>query len=108
MFGLGLYIYRGEDFPESESNVTISENNDKIAKAKEEAKQTISPQEIDELTNFLRENDVRASVVYSLYKVKRMADLTTAKYNNIHDHIEDIKAKQAEMKAEREKEQATG
>jgi hypothetical protein len=35
-----------------------------------------------------------------------MADLTTAKYNNIHDHIEDIKAKQAEMKAEREKEQA--
>lgn len=106
MFGLGLYIYRGEDFPQAETNVAVSENNDKVAKAKEEAKQTISPQEIDELTNFLRENDVRASVVYSLYKVKRMADLTTAKYNNIHDHIEDIKAKQAEMKAEREKEQA--
>jgi hypothetical protein len=104
MFGLGLYIYRGEDFPQSESNVTISENNDKVAKAKEEAKQTISPQEIDELTNFLREHDVRASVVYKLYKVKKMADLTTAKYNNIHDHIDDIKAKQEEMKAEIAKE----
>lgn len=104
MFGLGLYIYRGEDFPQSESNVTISENNDKVAKKKEEAKQTITDAHRSELESFLREHDVRISVIYKLYKVKKMDDLTISAYKNIHDHIEDIKAKQEEMKQEREAE----
>lgn len=104
MFGLGLYIYRGEDFPQSESNVTISENNDKVAKKKEEAKQTITDAHRSELESFLREHDVRISVIYKLYKVKKMDDLTISAYKNIHDHIDDIKAEQEKMKQEREAE----
>ena len=98
MFGLGLYIYRGEDFPQSEEKVEASKASDTAAQKKIDKETPINDKQKEELNALFKEHDIRVSVVYSLYKVKKMEDITVFLYNNIKDHIEDIKAKQEEMK----------
>ena len=67
MFGLGLYIYAGEDLPEVET-----------VKPK-----TITSEESDYLYDKLADADVNIEALCKQYRVKRLQDLTPEAYINI-------------------------
>ena len=93
MFGLGLYIYAGEDLPEveAEEQKTAQE----VAKKKLEK---IDAVQIEELKKTLTENCIDEEFVLSLYKLKDLSEVTNQKLDNINSHLEDIKKKQEEKK----------
>ena len=93
MFGLGLYIYAGEDLPEveAEEHKTAQE----VAKKKLEK---IDAVQIEELKKTLTENGIDEEFVLSLYKLKDLSEVTNQKLDNINSHLEDIKKKQEEKK----------
>ena len=93
MFGLGLYIYAGEDLPEveAEEQKTAQE----VAKKKLEK---IDAVQIEELKKTLTENCIDEEFVLSLYKLKDLSEVTNQKLDNINSHLEDIKEKQEEKK----------
>ena len=93
MFGLGLYIYAGEDLPEveAEEQKTAQE----VAKKKLEK---IDAVQIEELKKTLTENGIDEEFVLSLYKLKDLSEVTNQKLDNINSHLEDIKKKQEEKK----------
>ena len=88
MFGLGLYIYAGEDLPEVEAEEQKT--------AQEVAK--IDAVQIEELKKTLTENGIDEEFVLSLYKLKDLSEVTNQKLDNINSHLEDIKKKQEEKK----------
>lgn len=93
MFGLGLYIYAGEDLPE----VEVEEQ--KTAKEASKKKlERIDEVQLDGLKAILAENGIDEKTVLNLYKLKSLADVTNQKYENIQSHLEDIKKKQEENK----------
>lgn len=90
MFGLGLYIYAGEDIPTQEKEE---------AEAKIEADlQAKWIERIDSIKKLLNDNEIEFDFVCSLYKVKTIDDLDEKKCTNIEKHIEDLKKKQEESK----------
>ena len=93
MFGLGLYIYAGEDLPEveAEEQKTAQE----VAKKKLEK---IDAVQIEELKKTLTENCIDEEFVLSIYKLKDLSEVTNQKLDNINSHLEDIKKKQEEKK----------
>lgn len=93
MFGLGLYIYSGEDLPEveAEEQKTAQE----VAKKKLEK---IDSGQIEKLKKTLSENDIDEVFLLSLYKLKDLSEVTNQKLDNINSHLEDIKKKQEEKK----------
>ena len=93
MFGLGLYIYAGEDLPEVEAEEQKTEQ--EVAK-KKLAK--IDAGQIEELKKTLSENGIDEAFVLSLYKLKDLSDVTNQKLENINSHLADIKKKQEEKK----------
>lgn len=76
MFGLGLYIYAGEDLPEEEAT-----------QAQEDIKKTenskISEVKVQALLTRCQNEDVDPHKILSLYKVNSFADLTEKKFANI-------------------------
>lgn len=90
MFGLGLYIYAGEDLPESEK-----ENNAIEEKAKAEADRL---QKINDAIELLSNNGINIDFVLKLYKVSDIKSLTVTKAENIIKNIDNIKKKQEEQK----------
>ena len=93
MFGLGLYIYAGEDLPETEAEEQKTAQ--EVAKKKLEK---IDAGQIDELKKTLSENGIDEAFVFSLYKLKDLSDVTNQKLENINSHLADIKKKQEEKK----------
>lgn len=93
MFGLGLYIYAGEDLPESEAEEQKTAQ--EVAKKKLEK---IDAGQIEELKKTLSENGIDEAFVLSLYKLKDLSDVTNQKLENINSHLADIKKKQEEKK----------
>ena len=93
MFGLGLYIYAGEDLPETEAEEQKTAQ--EVAKKKLEK---IDAGQIEELKKTLSENGIDESFVLSLYKPKDLSDVTNQKLENINSHLADIKKKQEEKK----------
>lgn len=93
MFGLGLYIYAGEDLPETEAEEQKTAQ--EVAKKKLEK---IDAGQIEELKKTLSENDIDEAFVLSLYKLKDLSDVTNQKLENINSHLADIKKKQEEKK----------
>lgn len=93
MFGLGLYIYAGEDLPEAE--VEEQKTAQEVAKKKLEK---IDAGQIEELKKTLSENGIDEAFVLSLYKLKDLSDVTNQKLENINSHLADIKKKQEEKK----------
>lgn len=93
MFGLGLYIYAGEDLPEveAEEQKTAQE----VAKKKIEK---IDSGQIEKLKKTLSENGIDEVFLLSLYKLKDLSEVTNQKLDNINSHLEDIKKKQEEKK----------
>ena len=93
MFGLGLYIYAGEDLPETEAEEQKTAQ--EVAKKKLEK---IDAGQIEELKKTLSENGIDEAFVLSLYKLKDLSEVTNQKLDNINSHLEDIKKKQEEKK----------
>lgn len=93
MFGLGLYIYAGEDLPEVE--VEELKTAQEVAKKKLEK---IDESQLKELRSILSANGIEEQTVLKLYGGKSLEDITNQKYDNILSHIEDIKKKQEEKK----------
>jgi hypothetical protein len=93
MFGLGLYIYAGEDLPEVE--VEEQKTAQEVAKKKLEK---IDSVQIETLKAIFKENGIQEQIVLDLYKLKSLADVTNQKYEHIQSHLEDIKRKQEEIK----------
>lgn len=93
MFGLGLYIYAGEDLPEVE--VEEQKTAQEVAKKKLEK---IDAVQLEALREILAANGIYEDTVLNLYKLKSLADVTNQKYENIQSHLEDIKKKQEEKK----------
>ena len=93
MFGLGLYIYAGEDLPETEAEEQKTAQ--EVAKKKLEK---IDSEQLDALKKLLAENEIDEKFVLDLYKLKSLAEVTNQKYENIQAHLEDIKKKQEEKK----------
>lgn len=93
MFGLGLYIYAGEDLPETEAEEQKTAQ--EVAKKKLEK---IDAGQIEELKKTLSENGIDEAFVLSLYKLKDLSDVTNQKLDNINSHLADIKKKQEEKK----------
>ena len=93
MFGLGLYIYAGEDLPETEAEEQKTAQ--EVAKKKLEK---IDSGQIEELKKTLSENGIYESFVLSLYKLKDLSEVTNQKLENINSHLADIKKKQEEKK----------
>lgn len=93
MFGLGLYIYAGEDLPEVE--VEEQKTAQEVAKKKLEK---IDAVQLETLKAILAGNGIDEKFVLDLYKLKSLADVTNQKYENIQSHLEDIKKKQEEKK----------
>ena len=93
MFGLGLYIYAGEDLPETEAEEQKTAQ--EVAKKKLEK---IDAGQIEELKKNLSENGIDEAFVLSLYKLKDLSDVTNQKLENINSHLADIKKKQEEKK----------
>lgn len=90
MFGLGLYIYAGEDIPQPEK-----EEADAKVEAKKKA-DALSKQ--NQVIEVLAKNEIPLEFVLALYKVGDMKDLNEAKCDNIMSHIADIKKKLEEKK----------
>lgn len=93
MFGLGLYIYAGEDLPEVE--VEEQKTAQEVAKKKLEK---IDSVQLNALKEILAGNGIDEKTVLDLYKLESLADVTNQKYENIQSHLEDIKKKQEEKK----------
>lgn len=93
MFGLGLYIYAGEDLPEVE--VEEQKTAQEVAKKKLEK---INSVQLETLKAILAGNGIEEKIVFDLYKLKSLEDTTNQKYEHIQAHLEDIKKKQEEQK----------
>ena len=93
MFGLGLYIYAGEDLPEVE--VEEQKTAQEVAKKKLEK---INSVQLDALKTILAVNGIDEKIVFDLYKLKSLEDTTNQKYEHIQAHLEDIKKKQEEKR----------
>ena len=89
MFGLGLYIYAGEDLPEVE--VEEQKTAQDVARKKLEK---IDSVQLEALKAILSGNGIEEKFVLDLYKLKSLEEVTNQKYENIQAHIDDIKRKQ--------------
>lgn len=90
MFGLGLYIYAGEDIPQPEQEAID-------AKAEADAKAKLLKQ-INEVISALKDKGIDVKTVCDLYKVEDLKALDSKKCDNIMKHLDDIKKKQEEQK----------
>lgn len=89
MFGLGLYIYAGEDLPEeSEEQKKKSEEEKKIA---EIGKMKIAPVKVNVIKKRCADDGVSEETVLKLYKIKSFEDMTENQFKNAHDNWEKIK-----------------
>lgn len=88
MFGLGLYIYAGEDLPESESEKQ-EESMEQAQKKLENM--LISEIKIKALIARCEKESVDVGKIMKLYKVNSLAELTEKKYAHINIHWQDIK-----------------
>lgn len=93
MFGLGLYIYAGEDLPE----VDVEEQKTAQEVAKKKLGK-IDAVQLESLKAILAGNGIEEKTVLDLYKLKSLEEVTNQKYENIQSHLEDIKKKQEEKK----------
>ena len=93
MFGLGLYIYAGEDLPEeSEEKKKEAEEQKKAeAEAKKIETQIIPSAKVSVLRGMCEKDKVPVEKITELYKVKSIEELTELKFRNISDNWEKIK-----------------
>lgn len=100
MFGLGLYIYAGEDLPE-ESEESKEESKKKAEEKKKEAelekeaadiaKMKIAPVKVQLMKKKCADDGISKEKVLKLYKIKSFEDMTENQFRNASDHWQEIK-----------------
>lgn len=93
MFGLGLYIYAGEDLPE-ESEERKEEEKKKAEmeqKTSEIAKMRISAVKVDVLKKRCADDNVPEERVLKLYKLKSFENMTEEQFRHASDYWQNIK-----------------
>lgn len=93
MFGLGLYIYAGEDLPE-ESEERKEEEKQKAEiekKAAEIAKMRISAVKVEVLKKRCKDENVPEERVLKLYKLKNFESMTEEQFRHASDYWKNIK-----------------
>ena len=98
MFGLGLYIYSGEDLPEGDENVEVpqtanvsTEEAEDAQRSAELARQHIGEDRARTLYIELVNNGADPAKVLSMYKgVERLGDLTEAQHLNIIQNMKRV------------------
>ena len=100
MFGLGLYIYAGEDLPE-ESEERKAEAKKKAEDKKKEAelkkqatdiaKMKIAPVKVQLMKKKCADDGISEEKVLKLYKIKSFEDMTENQFRNASDHWQEIK-----------------
>lgn len=89
MFGLGLYIYAGEDLPEeSEEQKKKAEEEKKVA---EIGKMKIADVKVKVIKKRCADDGVEEEKVLKLYKIKSFEDMTENQFRNAFDNWEKIK-----------------
>ena len=95
MFGLGLYIYAGEDLPEEEKEVLAEqEKAKKKAEKKENAKkeqvpiEKIKEEDMVLLDNLISTYGVNKAALLGFYKVDSLNNLTVAQYKHCRGSLE--------------------
>lgn len=103
MFGLGLYIYRGEDLPEGESqSQNTAQPAQPIEKAAPQAaaqpaqapvKDTrpVTPQMVDFIKKTIEEHQVTTDFICQKYKVSKLNDLKVYQAKHIGKNIDRLK-----------------
>ena len=86
MFGLGLYIYAGEDLPQVEEEQKKAE-----AEQKKIENQVIPKAKVTVLLGMCEKDKVPVEKITELYKVKHIEELTELKFRNITDNWNKIK-----------------
>ena len=83
MFGLGLYIYAGEDLPEGEQEApkTVKESSKKYAG------NNITDDEAEMLENLLNKANVNIDKLCIQYKVNSLYELTAEQYMDIRGKL---------------------
>ena len=94
MFGLGLYIYAGEDLPEEEKEVLVEQK--KAQKKKETAEERANlptPTEggVDFLEHLIEEVGSDKQKIMEFYKVESLYDMTTEQFNHCVKALESKK-----------------
>lgn len=77
MFGLGHYIYAGEDLPNAESDKQAEADK----KAAEELVESLKPLTVEQLSrieDLIEETSADVEIFYTYFKVKKISGLTTA------------------------------
>jgi hypothetical protein len=92
MFGLGLYIYAGEDLPE-ESEERKAEENAKAEdkkKTDEIGKMKIAPVKVECIKERCKESGIPEEKVLKLYKIAKFEDMSENQFRNAFDHWKEI------------------
>ena len=105
MFGLGLYIYRGEDLPDGESQsqntaqpaqpvnkpVEVAQQAQAQPKAPVKDTRPVTPQMVDFIKKTLEEHQVITDFICSKYRVSRLNDLKVYQAKHIGKNIDKLK-----------------
>lgn len=93
MFGLGLYIYAGEDLPEeSEEQKAEAKKKAEIEKqAAEIAKMKITPVKVEVIKKRCADDNIPEEKVLKLYKISSFEEMTENQFRNASDNWEKIK-----------------
>ena len=103
MFGLGLYIYKGEDLPDDADRENQAAHKGEAADIKrkhELEKKPIGKTRAKALEKSLSDNGIKTEIVLDLYKAESLPDLTEKQMSNIAQHMDDIKKMQDKKEAE--------
>ena len=92
MFGLGLYIFAGEDIPESE------EPPEELDTSKAEKVVQANIDKSQELRQLLTKKSISVNFVCGLYNVSSLEKMSDNQLNHAIERIDVIKKKQEEMK----------
>jgi Protein of unknown function (DUF1071). len=85
MFGLGLYIYKGEDLPSEEDKAEQQE--------REAEKQSITAVMVVALRGRFEEEGINEKKILALYKLSNLEEMTLKQHNNLHINFEQAKEK---------------
>ena len=93
MFGLGLYIYAGEDLPEESEERKAEEKAKAEDKKKTDdiGKMKIAPVKVEVMKNRCKEDNIPEEKVLTLYKIARFEDMSENQFRNAFDNWEKIK-----------------
>jgi hypothetical protein len=90
MFGLGHYIYAGEDLPSAEADKAA----EKIAKEREESIKPANIEQLVRIDELIKETDADVEIFHKYFRVDGIAELTATQADVAILKLETKKAEQ--------------